>query len=104
VLSDPQKRETYDKYGEEGIKGGGFSESHVSAEDLFANLFGSGFFGGMDDFFGFGFGGRRGQTVRKCDDIRYTLGVTIQELYVGKTKHIQYARRIECTECRGLEI
>lgn len=49
ILSDPQKKQIYDQYGEEGLSdnhGGG-----MSAEDLFSQLFGGGGRGG-------GFGGR----------------------------------------------
>lgn len=43
MLSDAEKREIYNQYGEEGLKdggGGGFS-----AEDIFSQFFGGGFFG-----------------------------------------------------------
>lgn len=55
VLSDEEKRRTYDQYGEDGLKNSGFNPGDASS--LFEHLFNSGFggFGG----FPFGAGGRK---------------------------------------------
>jgi DnaJ family protein A protein 2 len=86
---DSEKRELYDKYGEEGLKeGGGPRDAH----SMFAEMFGFG--GGM-----FGGGGRRGP--KKTEDIRFKLGVTLAEFYSGHTKKLKVKRDVICSECLG---
>ena len=53
ILSDPQKRQVYDQYGEEGLSGAG-ADMGMSAEDLFSQFFGG--MGGMGGMFGGGGG------------------------------------------------
>lgn len=88
VLSDPAKRETYDQYGEDGLQASGFHGSN--AEDIFAQFFGGGMFGG---------GGRRGP--RKAEDITYQLAAGLKELYTGKTTKIRVTRGVVCSTCNG---
>lgn len=55
VLSDPEKREVYDEYGEDALKegmGGGGGPGH-NPFDIFESFFGGGGFGGEDDFLNF---------------------------------------------------
>jgi DnaJ family protein A protein 2 len=90
VLADTNKRSTYDKYGEEGLKeggGGGFRDAH----SMFADLFGFGGFGGG--------GGRDGP--RRTQDVQYQLGVTLSEFYTGKVKKLKLDRDVICIECVG---
>lgn len=94
VLSDPQKREIYDQYGEEGLKGGGFHAS--DAESIFAQ-----FFGGGDPFGGLFGGGGRKQRPRKGDDIVFQLGVSLADLYNGKISKIKISRNSVCSACKG---
>ncbi|KLO89906.1 putative YDJ1-mitochondrial and ER import protein [Fusarium fujikuroi] len=51
ILSDSQKRQIYDQYGEAGLEGGA-GGGGMAAEDLFAQFFGGGGFGGMGGMFG----------------------------------------------------
>lgn len=99
ILSDPQARAAYDQYGEEGPggSGGGFG---MSADELFANLFG----GGGDFGFGGGFGGdfhggpRR---PRKGESMKYPLSVTLEDLYLGKHTKLALEKNVICSNCDG---
>jgi len=73
VLSDPEKRKTYDKYGEEGLK-----NHDMGGSDPFSSFFG--------DFGFFGFGGGGGQREREAPrgaDVVMDMWVTLEELYTG---------------------
>ncbi len=106
VLSDEKQRRIYDQYGEEGLKGGGFS-SH-SADSIFRDFF-SAFGGGDDDdpFGGFGsFFGMRGQRggsrgPRKTRDVVYELPVTLSEMYNGKVRKLKITKNVLCAPCNG---
>lgn len=100
VLSDPQKRQIYDRYGYEGIKGqfhgGGFSWEdfhHASEfEDIFGDLFGS--------IFGFSGGGGRGRRPRGRD-LRVRLDITLDDVLFGKETELSLKRLEACDTCGG---
>jgi len=77
VLVDPEKRQIYDKYGEEGLdqSGGG----GMSPEDIFSHIFGS---HGMGTH---GMGTHGQQTQRKARDVVHSVKVSLKDLYMGKT-------------------
>ena len=88
MLSDPKKRELYDKYGEDGLKEGGFSAGDPSS--LFEAFFGGGGFGG---------GGRRGP--QRGDDVQFKLSVDLEDLYRGAQRKLAVRRNRVCGACSG---
>jgi molecular chaperone DnaJ len=98
VLSDGERRRTYDAYGHDGLKTGGFApnfEGFGSISDLFSAFFGQ---GGFDAAFG---GTRvRGGPVQGGDVV---LGVAIDlaEAARGTTVEVSYDATATCETCRG---
>ncbi|GMM28074.1 type I co-chaperone YDJ1 [Martiniozyma asiatica (nom. inval.)] len=90
ILSDSEKRQMYDQYGEQGLNGGPGGMGGMDASDIFSQFFGGG--GGMG-------GGRRGPPKGK--DIRYNIGVTLEELYKGKTSKMALNKTVLCKTCDG---
>jgi molecular chaperone DnaJ len=99
VLSDPDKRAIYDRYGADGLKGAGFSPGFQSVEDIFQS-FGS-IFG---DLFGFGsFGGRqrRRSGPQRGSDLRYDIEIPLKEAVLGAEREIALDIPTQCDECHG---
>lgn len=98
ILSDPDARAAYDRYGEEGPRGGGGGGGFgMSADDLFANLFGGGHGGGFD------FGGDFNQhgRPRKGESMKYPLTVSLEDLYLGKHTKMALEKNVICSNCDG---
>src|SRR5712691_6157666 len=102
VLSDPEKRATYDRYGEAGVRGGagGFGFSHFDLSDalsVFMRDFGS--MGGFDAFFD---GGERARRDRhRGEDLKVTLKLTLADVATGTTKTVKLRTLDRCSECGG---
>mgnify|MGYP006293484053 CR=1 FL=1 len=97
VLSDPEKRELYDRYGEEGLKGQrrrDFS-SYDDIFSAFSDIFGGGMF---EDFFGSRSAGRQRSRGRS---LRVELELDLEDVAEGATKTVTLRRREKCPECGG---
>ncbi len=97
VLSDPEKRSAYDRFGHAGIGGRGFS-GFSDLGDIFANfgdLFG--------DIFGGAFGGRgRGGGQSRGNDLQLDLALSFKEAAKGCEKEVRVERHVRCEPCGGL--
>jgi molecular chaperone DnaJ len=100
VLSEPEMRSRYDRFGEAGI-GAGAGAGYQGFEDLggFADIFES-FFSGFS-------GGMGGQTTRRRsgpvrgDDLRLDLKLDFREAVFGGEKEIRISHLETCTTCSG---
>jgi molecular chaperone DnaJ len=93
VLSDPEKRAVYDRFGHNGPQMGGGGGDPFGGEDPFSAIFES-FFGGA--------GGGRGQRGPKSGaDLKYVLKISFEEAVFGVEKTIEYRRQETCGSCRG---
>lgn len=99
VLSDPNKRAQYDRFGSvPGAAGGGYGSGYVDLEDLFGGGFGMGDL--FSSFFGGAVGGRG--TIRKEGrDMGVGLRLTLEEVAIGAKKEIVYDRLAPCPDCEG---
>jgi len=92
VLSDKEKRDLYDNYGEQGLKEGGRGGGGGDPFDIFNMFFGGG--GGR------GPRGHRGP--QKGADVKHALPVTLEHLYNGVTKKLSLQRKVLCKAgCKG---
>jgi molecular chaperone DnaJ len=96
ILSDPEKRAQYDRFGRAAFNGagagGGFNGDF---SDIFAEVFGDAF----GDFFGQQ-GGRR-QGPQRGSDLRYDLEITLEDAFKGLEKQINVPAAQTCEGCKG---
>jgi molecular chaperone DnaJ len=107
VLSDPNKRAQYDRFGHAGI------DSSYTYEDIFRGTdfgsifedlgFGKDIFDLFDDFFGFSGtkAGKRKPYPQRGADIEYTMKISLEEAYHGTEKEIEFYHTETCSVCNG---
>jgi molecular chaperone DnaJ len=98
VLSDPEKRAAYDRYGHAAFQGGGNPFAGAQGfqgdlGDIFGDLFG--------EMFNMGGGGRRASRAQRGRDLRYDLTMEFEEAAFGVEKEISIQRLEACDACRG---
>jgi len=90
ILTNPEKRETYDKYGLEGLKDGG--AGGMDPFDIFGSIFGGGRGGGR--------GGQQKQQKKTKPQVK-EVKVTLEDVYVGKMSKVNVNRSRACAGCNG---
>ncbi len=97
VLSDSEKRSTYDRYGHAGLHGSGVNPGFNNADEIFSHfgdLFG--------DLFGFGGGGRGGgRRSRRGSDLNIRMQVDFMDAVHGCQEEISVDRAGQCGTCTG---
>lgn len=98
VLSNPQKKQSYDQFGHAGMGGSGGFGGGMNMDDIFSQ-FGD-IFGGFGGF-GSSRGGSRGRRVRKGSNLRIKVKLTLEEIANGVEKKIKVNKLISCKSCDG---
>jgi len=95
VLSDPEKRQRYDRHGHEGLRGtSGHDFSRMDFGDIFSMF-------GFDDVFG---GGRRrggGSGATRGASLETVIDLTLEEVATGIDRDIHFTRSDLCPDCKG---
>ncbi len=108
VLSDQEKKNTYDQYGHAGM--GGFSQEDIFRDINFDDVFrgfgfgggGSGGGSGFETIFDlFGFGGGRRNGPQQGDDVIYDMKITLEEAAHGVEQDIEVPHKKTCPHCNG---
>jgi molecular chaperone DnaJ len=92
VLSDSERRRTYDQYGAEGLRSGGFDPGagFGSIDDIFQSLFGQAFGG---------FGGGGGPAAGA--DVLVQTELTLDEVATGVEREVSFQAVVVCSHCHG---
>ncbi|TNF27546.1 MAG: molecular chaperone DnaJ [Deltaproteobacteria bacterium] len=95
VLSDPERRTTYDRFGHDGVNGHGFNGFSAGGfDDIFAHF---------GDILGdlFGHGGHPGASCRRGANLHAELEISFEEAFGGTKKDVTFERVDLCGGCEG---
>ncbi len=94
VLSDPQKRQQYDQFGHEGLRGAGMHDfSNMGFADIFSMF--------EDIFGGMGFRGGRGAAADRGLDLETEVALSLEEVATGVDHTLEFERLDLCDHCSG---
>ena len=98
VLSDAEKRATYDQFGHAAFEGaaggpGGGFDYQSSFAEVFDDLFG--------EFTGSRRGGRGGARAARGADLRFNFEISLEEAFAGKQTTIRVPTSTSCEACKG---
>jgi molecular chaperone DnaJ len=97
VLGDAEKRQRYDQFGHEGLRGAGMHDfGHMNANDIFSMF--EDIFGDMGGIFG---GRSRGPRARRGYDLETEIEITLDEVVSGTNKEVEFTRQDICETCGG---
>jgi len=99
VLSDPNQRARFDRFGHQGVSGQGFGGFDTSTFGDFADILGDFFGVNFGDLFA-GQGGRRGRGEPGAD-LRYQLSLALEEAAFGTEQELKIPRLESCEQCEG---
>lgn len=89
ILSDPNKKNNYDRFGKNGIGGGLNGNTHNIFEHIFQQFPG---FMNSNSYF---------QSNKIPEPIVIKVSCSLKDFYCGKTQQIHFQRKIQCTKCKG---
>jgi molecular chaperone DnaJ len=98
VLSDPDRRATYDRFGHDGLRSGGYAPN-FDAFGSFADIFDT-FFGSGGGFGSFGGGGRGGGAIQG-GDVAVTAEIDLGSAARGTSVDVAFEAIVACEHCRG---
>jgi molecular chaperone DnaJ len=106
VLSDPDKRSAYDRYGHAAFAQGsaagpGGAGGFHDPFDVFREVFGSSGGGIFEQFFGGGGGRADSEGRQRGSDLRYDMQITLEEAALGCEKEIELSKLDACNKCGG---
>lgn len=114
TLSNPQKRQMYDRFGTADPQGFGGAGGPFGGQNGYYSYSTSGFdgfsdFGDLGDIFSSIFGGgfsgrsssRTSQGSRKGADLRYDLEISFEEAFLGTERYVNINRNETCQTCHG---
>jgi DnaJ homolog subfamily A member 2 len=82
VLSDPEKREVYNRFGKEGLQGQMHGNPFGNMDDIFSQLF-------------------RQHTQVHVPPIQISIPCSLEELNNGVSKTVSFDKKVTCDECKG---